>query len=87
MKLPKILILFVERNKMNPKIDSNIGPNHIRSAIEKVGSGIRLWVLFHCLLKAFTSHHKQFKKICLEIAQVVSQQTSFLREPSCQQQQ
>lgn len=33
-KLPKVLTLCVERNKMKPKIDGNSGPDHIRSAIE-----------------------------------------------------
>lgn len=33
-KFPEILNLGVERKKMKPQIDSNIRPDHIRSAIE-----------------------------------------------------
>lgn len=43
---------------------------------EEVGSGIRLWVLFHCLLKAFISHHKPFKEFFWKFPQVVSQLVS-----------
>lgn len=64
-EVPEVsIIICVERNKIETKVDSNIGPNTMNQRLsEKVGSGFRWSVLCSIVCLGLSSHiTKHLKK-------------------------